>query len=117
MVKLNFKFNLLCARILRIGVGVLVGDALLLQVLILNFDSHKELYATLVFLLVAGDEGRLLARRVDVTGSRLACLWLSFRVIGRLLRGGAGTSIDLCISLIKLFTAAAAYFALFIRVG
>ena len=68
MVQLDFKFNLLCARILRIGVGVLVGCALLLQMLIFDLDGHEKLDATLVLLLVAGDEGWLLARRVDISG-------------------------------------------------
>ena len=61
-------FNLLCAWILRISIGVLVGCALLLQMLILDLDSDKKLDTTLVFLLVAGDEGWLLARRVDISG-------------------------------------------------
>ena len=67
MVQLYFKFNLLSARILRIGIGVLVGCALLLQMLILDLDRHKELDAALVLLLVAGDERWLLARRVDIS--------------------------------------------------
>ena len=81
MVKFYFKFYLLRARILRIGIGVLVGDALLLQVLILDFNSHKELDATLVFLLVAWDKGWLLARRIRTASGRLTCGLLAIRVI------------------------------------
>jgi len=66
-------------------------------VLILDLDRHEELDATLVLLLVAGDEGRLLAGRVDGAGrlragSRLGstlvagggCLWSAIILIALL---------------------------------
>ena len=64
-VEFDFKFNLLGRWILGVLVGVLVRRVHLLQVLILNFDRNKELDALVVLVLVAGDEGRLLARWVE----------------------------------------------------
>ena len=117
MVKLNFKFNLLGAWILGVGIGVLVGDALLLQVLILNFDCNEELDAALVLLLVAGDEGRLLARRVDAAGGLLSCILRSVGVVGGRLGSSGAASIVLWVSLLIKWFTLAGHFALFIGVG
>lgn len=116
MVKLDFKFNLLGARILGIGIGVLAGDALLLQVLILYLDSDEELDAALVFLLVARDEGRLLARWIDAAGGLRPCILLLVHVAGGLL-GDSSAAIVLWVSLLIEWFALAGHFALFIGVG
>ena len=117
MVKLDFKFNLLRARILGIGIGVLVvGHALLLQVLILNLDCNEELDAALMFLLVARDEGRLLARWVDAAGGLLPCILLLVEVVGGLL-GDSSAAIVLWVSLLIKWFTLAGHFALFIGVG
>lgn len=71
MLELDFKFDLLGAWILALliglGIRLLVTDVVGLQVLVLDLDRHEELDAAAVLRLVSGDEGRLLARRVDVT--------------------------------------------------
>lgn len=115
MVELYFKFYLLSTRILRIAIGVLVGCALLLKMLILNLHGDEELDAALVFLLVAGDEGGLWCRRVDASTT----LWAG-RLLGAtwgigLLLGGGGSSVIL-IGCFWLSTWLLTYFALFVKV-
>ena len=82
VVELDFKFNLLGARILRIGIGVLAGDTLLLQVLILDLDCHEKLDAALVLLLVARNERWLLAGGVDSSCGLWASGLLATCVVG-----------------------------------
>ena len=48
---------------------MLVRRVHLCEVLVLNFDRDKQLDALVVFVLVAGDEGRLLTRREGLLGS------------------------------------------------
>lgn len=121
MVQLYFKFNLLSARILRIGVGVLVGCALLLQMLILDLDRHEKLDAALVLLLIAGDERWLLARRVDISGGGAGVGRLS-RLLLLQLVGSVAVHLLLdcccCCSIVRVVgVLLGLQFALFIDVG
>ena len=79
--------------------------------LILNLNCDKELDTTLVFLLVARDEGRLLARRVHYV-TRCRCR-LRLRLLTLLLLGcdchllvgcgdGGGILVDCCVHLLWL---------------
>jgi len=116
VVELDFKFYLLGARILRIGIGVLARDTLLLKVLILDLYRHEKLDAALVLLLVAWNEGWLLACGVDGSCGLGASSLLATWVTGCNLRGtivlGALLELDaLC------GTWLVRYFALFIDVG
>lgn len=117
MVKLDFKFYLLGARILRIGIGVLARDALLLQVLIFDLHCNEQLDAALVFLLVAWHKGRLLAIRIDVSCGLGASSLLAAEVSGLRLRGGS----VILSTLLELDALRGAWlfgdFALFIDVG
>lgn len=62
---------------------MLIVATLLLKVSVLDFNSDEQLDATLVFLLVAGHEGRLLASRVRVSIGLLSTLLvLSIRLLG-----------------------------------
>ena len=65
MVELDFKLDLLGARILVIcRVGGLVLWCLLLQVLVLDLDCHEQLNSLMVLVLVSWHEGGLLGGRV-----------------------------------------------------
>jgi len=80
-VELDFKFDLLGARILGIGDGVLVGRVHLLKVLILDFNRHEQLDALVVLHLVPRHERGLLARLIEGLYGGRSRLWLRLSVV------------------------------------